>query len=132
LIVDKNPAVAGMDRPFRDLQMTPQRSTEVKGQGVVLLIGQRWTYFSIGTPGLGAAVEKICATFTFVTLEKPLKGQPRSKLGKSAVLLIGQRWAYFSIGTPGLGAAVGKICATFTFVTWGKPLKGQLRSKVKV
>ena len=41
LIVDKNPAVAGMDRPFRDLQMTPQRSTEVKGQGVVLLIGQR-------------------------------------------------------------------------------------------
>ena len=35
---------------------------------------------SIGTTGLGAAVEKICATFTFVTWEKTLKGQPRSKV----------------------------------------------------
>ncbi len=36
---------------------------------------------SIGTPGLGAAVEKICATFTFVTWENPLKinGGQRSR-----------------------------------------------------
>ena len=31
-------------------------------------------------PGLGATVQKIYATFTFVTWEKPLKGQPRSKV----------------------------------------------------
>ncbi len=34
----------------------------------------------IGTPGLGATVEMICATFTFVTWKNPLKGQPRSKV----------------------------------------------------
>ncbi len=65
-MLDKNPAVAGMDRPFvdvtrspavagmadswphinitnfrnHDLEMTPYNSTEVKGQGVILLIGQ--------------------------------------------------------------------------------------------
>ncbi len=29
-------------------------------------------------PGLGATVEMICATFTFVTWKNPLNGQPRS------------------------------------------------------
>ena len=30
----------------------------------------------IGTTGLGATVEMICATFTFVTWKNPLKGHP--------------------------------------------------------
>ena len=34
----------------------------------------------IGTPGIGATVEMICATFIFVTWKNPHKGQPRSKV----------------------------------------------------
>ena len=85
---------------------------------------------SIGTPRLGAAVEKICATFTFMTWEKPLKVN-RGKRSRYSFI----NWAMVNIFLyrhPGLGAAVKKICATFTFVTWEKPLKGQPRSKVKV
>ena len=35
---------------------------------------------SIGTPGLGAAVEMICAIFTFVTWKNPLEGQLGAKV----------------------------------------------------
>ena len=78
----RKPAVAGMadsmrqvnlfDCHFRDLEMTPSRSTEVKGQGALLLNGQWWTYLYIDNPGLGATVLMIQAIFTFVTRKNPL------------------------------------------------------------
>ncbi len=84
----------------------------------------------IGTQGLGATVEMICATFTFVTWKTPLKVN-RGQRSRYTFI----NWAIVNIFVyrhPGLGATVEMIRATFTFVTWKNPLKGQPRSKVKV
>jgi len=70
----------------------------------------------IGTPGLGATVEMICTTFTFVTWKNPLKVN-RGQRSRCNFI----NWAMVNIFVyrhPGLGATVEMICATVTFVTW--------------
>jgi hypothetical protein len=52
---------------IRHLQNDPQGSSKVKGQDVLLLIGQWQTFLFIGIMDLGAAVKIIRAIFTFVT-----------------------------------------------------------------
>ncbi len=84
-------------------------------------------------PGLGATVETICATFTFVTWKTPLKV---SRGRRSRCNFI--NWAMVNIFVYRHPEARSSrwddrgLCATFTFVTWKNPLKSQPRSKVKV
>ena len=62
----RSPAVAGMDRPFRDLQMTPKCHSRSK------VSFTKWAMVdvsSIDTRGLGATVKTPRSIFTFVTLK---------------------------------------------------------------
>ena len=51
-----------------DLEMTPKRSSKVKGQFTLLLIGTRRTFFVIHTHMLGAAVSELWPILTIFYL----------------------------------------------------------------
>jgi len=120
-MADSWPHINIIDFRNRDLKWPLRTQPRSKVIGVILLIGHRWTYLCIGTPGLGATVEMICTTFTFVTWKNPLKvnrGQ-RSRCNFITCAMVN----IFVYRHPGPRSTVEMICTTFTFVKWKNPLK---------